>query len=61
MAIQHPDFEHPLILIMTNVKLTPDETYIVFKSRWGIEQPPLVTKQWSLALARAQKAVFSEN
>ena len=29
---------------MTNVKLTPDETYTVFKSRWGIEQPPLVAK-----------------
>ena len=45
MAIQHPDFEHPLILIMTNIKLTPDEAYTIFKSRWGIEQPPLVAKQ----------------
>ncbi|MBU6359258.1 MAG: hypothetical protein KGS46_04455, partial [Chloroflexi bacterium] len=44
-ALQHPDFEPPLILIMTNIKLTPDEAYTIFKSRWGIEQPPLVDKQ----------------
>ncbi len=31
MAIQHPDFEHPLILIMSNIKLTPDEMYTVFR------------------------------
>ncbi|MCW1971033.1 MAG: hypothetical protein KIH69_023230 [Anaerolineae bacterium] len=45
MAIQHPDFELPLIMIVANVLLTPEQTYTVFKSRWGVEQPPLVSKQ----------------
>jgi hypothetical protein len=44
VVIQHPDFDEPMVVLM-NVALNPQQAYRVVRSRWGIEQPPLVAKQ----------------
>lgn len=44
IVIQHPDFAEPMLVLM-NVDLNAQQAYRVVRSRWGIEQPPLVAKQ----------------
>lgn len=44
LVIKHPDFVDPMLILM-NVKLTPQQSYAIVRARWGIEQPPLVSKQ----------------
>ena len=44
IVIAHPDFDEPMVLLM-NVDLNAQQAYRVVRSRWGIEQPPLVAKQ----------------
>ncbi len=44
VVIDHPHFDQPM-LILTTVALSAHQTYDVVRSRWGVEQPPLVAKQ----------------
>jgi hypothetical protein len=43
-AIHHPSFDEPM-LVITNAEFTPRQAYQIAHGRWGVEQPPLVTKQ----------------
>ena len=44
MVIDHPHFDEPMLVLAT-VELSAPHTYRVMRSRWGVEQPPLVAKQ----------------
>ena len=44
VVIQHPQFDEPMVILAT-VELSAPQTYQVVRSRWGVEQPPLVAKQ----------------
>ena len=44
IVIEHPKFDEPLV-VLTTVPLSSEQTYQVVRSRWGVEQPPLVAKQ----------------
>jgi len=43
-AFAHPGFEEPM-LVITNAEFTAPEAYQIVRGRWGVEQPPLVSKQ----------------
>ena len=43
-AFHHPAFDEPM-LVITNAAFTPAQAYQIAHGRWGVEQPPLVTKQ----------------
>lgn len=44
VVIEHPKFDEPMVVLAT-VALSSEQTYQVVRSRWGVEQPPLVAKQ----------------
>lgn len=44
IAVKHPDFDEPLVILL-NLDLSAEQAYQVIRSRWSIEQPPLVAKQ----------------
>jgi len=55
VLIFHPDFPHPLLLIMT-LALSAPQAHAFYLDRWGIEHPPLVAKQ---TLGAARQFVFA--
>jgi hypothetical protein len=44
VVVLHPGYKEPLVILMT-VAFTAQQARQVVRSRWGIEQPPLVAKQ----------------
>jgi hypothetical protein len=44
VLVKHPKYQDPMVILM-NVKLTPQESCTVMRGRWGVEQLPLVGKQ----------------
>jgi hypothetical protein len=55
VLIFHPDFPHPMLLIMT-IALSAPQAHAFYLDRWGIEHPPLVAKQ---TLGAARQFVFA--
>lgn len=55
VLIFHPNFPHPLLLIMT-IALSAPQAHAFYLDRWGIEHPPLVAKQM---LGAARQFVFA--
>lgn len=55
VAIFHPDFPQPMLLIMT-IPLSAQHAHAFYLDRWGIEHPPLVAKQ---ILGAARQFVFA--
>lgn len=55
VLIFHPDFPHPMLLIMT-LALSAQQAHAFYLDRWGIEHPPLVAKQ---ILGAARQFVFA--
>jgi hypothetical protein len=45
VVVKHPDYLVPMVILL-NLELSPVEAYTAMGGRWGVEQLPLVSKQF---------------